>query len=134
MNVLDVNSVNLRNLYSTAPGNRTSMAGTANNQTAQVAGTSDNGSPSGSPEVDRALSIGNQGNAVIGAVVFLVMLLGLMILAKRFGSEGGSFSNIQLSAYNVVIIGLAAIVGVPVWKWIFTRFPIPGVSTWVHSV
>ena len=66
----------------------------------------------------------------IGGVVFLALLLGLMFLAKRVGTDD-DFRSIKPSAYNVLTISLAAIVGIPVWKFLVTKFPIPGVSTWV---
>ena len=46
-------------------------------------------------------------------VVFLALLLGLMFLAKRVGTDD-DFRSIKPSAYNVLTISLAAIVGIPV--------------------
>lgn len=79
-----------------------------------------------------AASIGNQGNAVIGMLVFVVLTFGLMFLAKRLGN-GDDFKSLKPSVYNVATISLAAIVGIPAWKYIFTKFPVPGVTTWVHA-
>jgi hypothetical protein len=56
-----------------------------------------------------------------------------MWVAHRFG-EAGEFSNIKASAYNVLLISLVAVAGIPVWKFMFTRFRVPGVSEWVLSV
>lgn len=126
MNVLDVNQINLRNAYPTAIGRTIGQNGTAMrmaNEPTDVASEDHS-------EVAKAVSIGGQSSAVIGGVVFLALLLGLMFLAKRVGTDD-DFRSIKPSAYNVLTISLAAIVGIPVWKFLVTKFPIPGVSTWV---
>lgn len=126
MNVLDVNQINLRNAYPTAIGRTIGQNGTAMrmaNEPTDVASEDHS-------EVAKAVSIGGQSSAVIGGVVFLALLLGLMFLAKRVGTDD-DFRSIKPSAYNVLTISLAAIVGIPIWKFLVTKFPIPGVSTWV---
>ena len=126
MNVLDVNQINLRNAYPTAIGRTIGQNGTAMrmaNEPTDVASEDHS-------EVAKAVSIGGQSSAVIGGVVFLALLLGLMFLAKYVGTDD-DFRSIKPSAYNVLTISLAAIVGIPVWKFLVTKFPIPGVSTWV---
>lgn len=133
MNVLDVNTVNLRNLYPTAIGQTVSQSGTSANQSPSPAGVSAGAaSPSqgGAPTpVDHAANIGGQGSAVVAGLVFLGLLVGLMFFAKKVGNSE-DFSNIKLSAFNVLVISLAALIGLPVWKYMFTRFPVPGLSTW----
>ncbi len=134
MNVLDVNTINLRNAYPTALGNTTGVSGGANNQSAipsQINGATATAGDSG--EVSNSLSVGAQASPVIGAVVFLAMIIALAFLAKRFGGEE-EFRNVRVSPYNVLIVSLAAIIGIPVWKYAFTKLPLPGVSTWVQSV
>lgn len=136
MNFLDVNTVNLRNIYGTALGNTTGQVGTSANQTAMpVTGGMNAGAVptnQGDAAQSQALTVGGQANPVIGAVVFLALIVGLGFLAKRIGSVD-DFKNIKVSPFNVLIISLAAIIGMPIWKWTFTRFPVPGVSTWVAS-
>lgn len=55
------------------------------------------------------------GSFVGGLAVFLVLAVVLMIVAHRFGEEG-DFSNIKGTSYNILFIGLIAIIGVPVVK------------------
>lgn len=131
MNVLDVNTINLRQMYPTALGQTIGQSGTSSNQMPSASGASVTGAaPNAAPTaIDNAAAIGGQGSAITGGLVFLGLLIGLMILAKKLGSES-DFSNIKLSAFNVLIIGLAALIGLPVWKYFFTRFPIPALSTW----
>ena len=126
MNVLDVNQINLRNAYPTAIGRTIGQNGTA----MRMANEPTDVASEDRSEVAKAVSIGGQSSAVIGGVVFLALLLGLMFLAKYVGTDD-DFRSIKPSAYNVLTISLAAIVGIPVWKFLVTKFPIPGVSTWV---
>lgn len=131
MNVLDVNTTNLRNLYPTALGNTIGQAGSAQNQTGVPAGVSN--APSGVDAVqEQALSIGGQANPVIGGIVFIALIVGLGLLARKVGTID-DFKNVRVTPYNVLIVSMAAIIGMPIWKWFFTRFPVPGVSTWVAS-
>jgi hypothetical protein len=130
MNVLDVNSVNLRNAYPTALGHTIGQAGSANNQSAIP--TVNNNPTNADVATHAALTVGGQANPVIGGIVFLALIVGLSLVAKRVGSVD-EFKNIRVSPYNVLIVSMAAIIGMPVWKYLFTRFPIPGVSTWVAS-
>jgi hypothetical protein len=133
MNVLDVNSINLRNMYPAARGVTTGQSGGANNQTAipQVAGATSSASDSG--DVAKSLSIGGQASPAIGALVFIALIVGLGFAAQRFGTVD-EFKNIRVTPFNVLIISLAAVIGIPVWKYAFTKLPVPAVSTWVHSV
>lgn len=56
------------------------------------------------------------GNFVVGMVVFVILVAILMFVAHRFGGNDDDFSNIRASAYNVLIIGLIASIGIPVIK------------------
>lgn len=134
MNVLDTNTVNMRNLYPAALGVTVGQSGGANNQSAphRINGATPSGEGA-SDEVSQSLSIGGQASPVIGALVFIGLIIGLAFVAKRVGSVE-EFKNIRVSPFNVLIISLAAIIGIPVWKFAFTKFPIPGVSTWVQTV
>lgn len=135
MNVLDVNSINLRNVYGTALGNTTGQTGSAQNQTAMpqsIPSPNGGGAVDAHPAITESLRIGGQANPVIGAIVFLALLIGLGFASKKFGSVD-DFKSIRVSPFNVLIISMAAIIGMPIWKWLFTRFPVPAVSTWVAS-
>lgn len=54
-------------------------------------------------------------NPVATLLVFIGMLLVLMFAAARLGSRD-DYSNIRASAYNVLIIGLAAATFIPLLK------------------
>lgn len=132
MNVLDVNTSNLRNIYPTAMGRTVGQSAGASNQTQRPIANGVTNVDASDVTTNRALEIGGQANPVIGGVVFLALIVGLWFLAKYVGTVD-EFKNLRVSPYNVLIISMAAIVGMPVWKWVFTRFPVPGVSTWVAA-
>lgn len=69
--------------------------------------------------------------ANLSPIIWLGVLVGLFLalgyVAKRAGA-GGSFSNLQLSFYNVFYITLAAIFGGAILKAVFSRFYVRGLS------
>jgi hypothetical protein len=88
----------------------------------------------GGGEVATALTVGGQANPLVGLLVFLALVAASMWAAQRLGQGDGQFANIKASAYNALVISWIAILGIPIWKFVFTRFKVPGVSTWVHAV
>lgn len=80
-----------------------------------------------------------EGNGVLGKpitwwVVLVVLLVALMWIAQRFGSEAEDFKSVRLSIYNVVVIALAAAVGFGFFKMLFGRFQVPGLSDYWAAV
>lgn len=68
-----------------------------------------------------------------GGATLIVLLLVLMFVAHRIG-EQGDFKNVKVSFYNALVIGLAAVITIPLFKLLFTKIQIPGVSHWVAAV
>lgn len=66
--------------------------------------------------------------------VLAILLVALMWTAQRFGSEAEQFKSVKLSLYNVLVISLAALVGFGVFKAVFGRFQVPGLSDYVQAV
>ncbi len=85
-------------------------------------------------EVVQAQAVGGLGNPLVWWAVLVAMLFGLMFIAKRWGSEASEFASIKLSVYNIVVITLAAIIGINFFKMVFTRFKVPGLTTMVQAV
>lgn len=85
-------------------------------------------------EVEEALAVGGQANPLMGALVFLALIVATMWIAARVGAADQQFANIKATAYNALIISWIAVLGIPIWKYLFTRWKVPGVSAWVHSV
>lgn len=135
-NMLDVNTVNNRNLYPSAVGRTIGQMGTSSNRSnggapmmGVVGATSETAADS---EHANALAIGGQANPVIGAVVAIALILILSFVSKKFGTVD-EFKNIRVSPYNVLITTLAVIIGMPIAKYAAVKFPLPGVSTWIAS-
>jgi hypothetical protein len=84
-------------------------------------------------DVQKALAVGATGNTVTWWVSMAALLVLLMYSSQKFDG-GGSYSNLKLSAYNILTITLAAIIGISLFKVLFTKFPVPGVSTIIHAV
>lgn len=124
--MLESNTFRARNIYPSATGRTESQIATGPGgfavNTAAV--------PSEASEVDQATAVGLSGNVAIAGLVLFALLFGLMFLAKRLGTDD-DFKSLKPSLYNVVTIGLAAAVGLPIWKFLFTKLKVPGVSAWV---
>lgn len=85
----------------------------------------------GNPLIERAFHAATLGRPVAWWFAFAVLLLGLMFLAKKTGAEG--FSNIKMSFYNILVIGLAAILGISLLKAISMLFPVKGLTGFILS-
>lgn len=124
-----INYTPARNLYPTEGGGE-SLGQMATGDFGPTPGQIEAGT---APDVNAALEIGGQASPLIGLLVFAALAAAIMFAAQRVG-DAGAFSNIKASAYNVLFISLVAVAGIPIWKFAFTRVPVPGVSTWVHTV
>jgi hypothetical protein len=140
MNVLDVNNFQSANLYprtgvslgigasanspfSTRPSAAIIGGGTAapNGGTTMTGGAIDAGT-------QNAINAAQQGRPVIWWIILLGAMLFLMWGAKRLGTDDGNFGSIKMSAYNILTISFAAILGISFWKAFVTKFPIPGLT------
>lgn len=88
--------------------------------------------PEAAPADSTPATMPGGGSLVITAVTLVALWVLLTWVARR-SSEAEDYRNIKGSAYNVVVIGLAAIIFVPILKWLTAKFPIPGVTAWVHA-
>jgi hypothetical protein len=85
-------------------------------------------------QVQQALAIGQRMSPVVGFLVFLLVAVLAAMLAQRVATDAERTGLVRASAVNALTVSAFAIAGIPVWKWIFTKVPVPGVSTWVLSV
>ncbi len=79
--------------------------------------------------VDKALAVGMAGEPIRWWVSLVVLLIVLMYFSQKFDGGEGNYSNLRLSAYNIVTVTLSAIIGLSIFKVVFTKFPVPGLST-----
>lgn len=125
MAVPGVNSTPIRSLYPRAAGLSLANEGSSGTPPASLQSGKNATQPN---EAAAAAAIGAQGSPLMALVVMAILLFALMFVAKRFGSEGSTFASIKLSIYNILVISLAAIIGINFFKLVFTRFKVPGVS------
>ncbi len=77
--------------------------------------------------MSNALNKAAQGRPIVWLFLMIGLLLLLMIIA-RYTSEAGQFSQIRMTFYNVLVIALAAVIGINLFKTIFTIFPVRGLT------
>jgi len=80
------------------------------------------------------ISIGGQKSILWAGLMFVGLLIALMYFAQYFSDEKSEFRNIKASAYNALVIGLAAVTTIPIYKFLFSKLPVPGVKAWVSAV
>jgi hypothetical protein len=86
------------------------------------------------PHTQRAISVAATGKPLPFWIGLIIMLLAIGWLSQRFGTQGEDFRSIKVSAYNTIIISLTAIVGIAALKALFTRHPVPGLTSLINSV
>lgn len=161
-NIFDVNNIiDTRGVYPEASGSTTGERASAltpytaggykaipeigmNTLTGGGRATAGFGNPQGTTNPDGAGGVGDgngggSGGGVLGKPlvwwgVLVVLLVGLMFVAQRFGSEGEDFKSVKLSLYNIVVISLAAMIGFGFFKMLFGRFKVVGLSDYVLAV
>lgn len=116
-------------MYGRTLGQSVTMTGAAGDLSESEGG----GSASAAPTLRPSAMLGGQKSFLAAGATLVALLFLLMWSAKRAGKEG-DFSNIRASAYNVLVIGLAVTVVIPVFKFLTTKWQIPGISPWVHAV
>ena len=127
------NTVPVTNVYPTYEGGMISLGPSGTTpSSATPASTGAQSSAAASNPVDNALMGGASGEPVVWWLAMVVLLLGLMYGAQKLGADG-DFSNLKMSAYNIFVISIAAIIGINLFKLLFTKFPVPGLSTVVLS-
>lgn len=118
-----------RNVYPTAPGG--TLGAAAGGASLVTTGpTAGNEQPAGAAD---AAPKGVIGQPLTWWATLIVLFVVLGFVAKKAGNES-EFSNLKLSAYNVLMITLAAIIGIVGLKALVAKLPIPGLSTVIAAV
>jgi hypothetical protein len=89
----------------------------------------DKGAAPGTPDPN---SLGGSPSILIAGLTFVGLLLVLMFVGHQLDGEE-NFKNIRVSFYNVIVVSLAAIVGIPLMKYLFGKVPIPSLKNWVMA-
>lgn len=135
-----VNSIPARNIYGSAGGATLGIASTAfspyETDSVQGGAMDSSGNVASSGDVasaGAAASRGFLGQPFTWWLILIAMLVGLKFVAQKLG-EGEDFKSIRVSIHNVVIISLAAVIGIGFFKVVFNRWPVPGLTTFVNAV
>lgn len=123
------NPVPARNVYPTAPGGTLGQAA-GGSSLVTTGPTSGAAQPAGAAS---AAPTGVFGQPLAWWVTLIVMFVVLGYVGRKAGNEA-EFANVKLSAYNVLMITLAAIIGIVGLKALLAKVPIPGLSTVVAAV
>jgi hypothetical protein len=84
---------------------------------------------SGSEHVDKAIAVSSMHKPLPYWIALLAVVILLGWVTRHYGDAETDFKSIRVSAYNILIISLAAIVGISFLKTLLTYIPIPGLTT-----
>jgi hypothetical protein len=132
------NAVSARNVYPTANAPTIGQRVSAMTPFAAGGAYSQDPESSGNPNSGVVPGVGDAPGGIMGKpltwwVVLVGLLVALMFAAGKAG-KGEGFSNIRLSFYNVLTIALAAAVGIGFLKVVFSRFQVPGLTTYIQAL
>lgn len=77
-------------------------------------------------------TIGGSSSVLVAGLTFIGLLVVLMFAGHALDGEE-NFKNIKVSFYNVILISLAAVVGLPLLKFLFAKVPISALRNWVNA-
>lgn len=125
-----VNVVKANNIYPSYPGSGSLGVEATMPYPQAVTGSGQNTNDNNPASV--AAAVGATGQPLAWWVALAAVLVALMYFSTKY--DDGSYANLRASAYNIFTVTLAAIVGISLFKLLFTKFPVPGLSTIVLSV
>lgn len=127
-----VNVVPANNVYPSFPGGGSLGLEATMPYPQAVTGTGSGQSNNNSNPVAIAAAVGETGQPITWWVALAAILVALMYFSTHY--DDGQYANLKASAYNIFTVTLAAIVGISLFKLLFTKFPVPGLSTIILSV
>lgn len=87
---------------------------------------------SANPGATAPNTVGGSSSLLLGGLTFIALLVFLMFLGHQLDGKE-NFKNIKVSFYNVILISVAAIVGIPLMKFLFAKVPIAALRNWVMA-
>lgn len=121
----DVNFLSARSAYPTAPGG--TVANAAAPMSASTNTTTVDPATGQVAPVSQNVGVGVKGHSVIWWVGLLGLLVALVFVARKTGTEE-DFRNIKPTGYNFLTITLTSIVGIVALKTLAAKYRIPGAS------
>ncbi len=126
-----VNVIKAQNVYPSYPGSGSLGQDATMPYPQAVTGNGESTDGGSNPAVNAAM-VGATGQPLTWWVALAAILVALMYFSTKY--DDGDYANLKASAYNIFTVTLAAIVGISLFKLLFTKFPVPGLSTIVLSV
>lgn len=131
------NDVYFRNVYPDFPGPTSGLSvGAASafdgntGMDSDISSVSGAGAPAPASGVDRAVAVGSKAKPFHTLLVVGVIFVVIVVVLQRYGGAE-KYANIRASFVNGAIITITAIIGINIAKVVFTKVPVPGVSTLV---
>ena len=76
--------------------------------------------------------VGGAPSVLVAGLTFVALLVVVMFVGHQLDGHE-NFKNIKISFYNVIVIALAAVVGLPLVKFLFAKVPISALRNWVNA-
>ena len=127
------NPTAMRDVYPAAPGNTLGAAVGAGSLVTTSSTPAASAVSTGASAPTSAAPTGLTGQPLTWWATLIVLFIALGFVARKAGNEG-EFTNLKVSAYNILMITFAAIIGIAGMKALFARFQVPGISTLVAAV
>lgn len=129
-----VNYASVKDVYPDARGASVGQVAGAQTPytTDQVsAATSDAGGGAAAPAASSS-----PRSIMVTMITIIVLFVVLGVVGNKLGGREGEtgLSNLKLSGYNVAYITLASMIGIGLAKIAFTKWQVPGVSTYVQAL
>lgn len=83
------------------------------------------------PGPDQPFTVQGTSVLIAGATILALLIL-LRFVAHHVDSDT-EFKSIRVTFYNALVIGLAATVTIPLFKWIASRQPIMPLKAWIMA-
>jgi hypothetical protein len=80
-----------------------------------------------------ASSRGFLGQPLTWFMLLIVLLVGMRWVGAKIG-DAEDFRNIRVTVHNVIIISLAAIIGIGFFKVVFNYWKVPGLTAYINAV
>lgn len=127
-----INIVPGGNVYPWLNSGSSSSLGQRSGALSSVPGSPVKEDQSEAPGATNPNSIGGTSSMLVAGAVFVGLLVVLMFVGHALDGKE-EFKNIKVSFYNVIVISLAAVVGLPLLKFLLSKVPIGPIRTWVMA-
>jgi hypothetical protein len=127
------NNVQARSLYPAARGNSTAAVASAATAPAPNDNAPGTMKPGAQSQVDMAFITSARGRPIVALFILILLLVTLKFVGQHVAKPDDGLGGIKVTFYNVMVISLAAVIGIPVYKLLASFKPIPGLTAWIFA-